>query len=138
MKFENGKQKIEDIFNWIDGHSNPLMIEGEMIYKFNENDLFIFYNSNGQFNASSDYVSDSINITGKGSFATDLAIQCDINEFYFLELSGEKKRWKAMYFENFNLPTQNRICRIENAPDNNEIDTVISWLIKQDFDGSVG
>ena len=138
LKFETGKQKLEDIFNWIDGHSNSIMIEGEIIYKFNDNDLYVFFNSNGLFNPGSDYRPDYINLTGKGSFATDLAIQCDINEFYFYELSDEKKRWKLTYFENFNTPKQNRICKVEKAEDLSEIKLVINWLTSQDFDGSVG
>jgi len=138
MKFENGKQKLEEIFNWIDGHSNSLMIEGEMIYKFNNNDLFAFYNSSGRLNPSSDYLHDQINLTGKGSFATDLALQCGINEFYFFELSDEKKRWKLTYFENFNLANKNRICKVEAADDIDEVKIVINWLINEDFDGSVG
>lgn len=138
MKFENGRKKLEEIFNWIDGHSNSLMIEGEMIYKFNDNDLFAFYNSRGRFNSSTNHLNNQINLTGKGSFATDLALQCGINEFYFFELSDEQKRWKLTYFENFNLPTQNRVCKVESADDPTEVKNVINWLKNEEFDGSVG
>ena len=138
FKFENGKDKIDNIFNWIDQNSIQLMIEGEMIYKFDNEDLYVFYNTNGRLNASSDFSENHINLTGKGSFATDLAYQCEMNEFYFYELSDEKIKWKLTYFKNFNLPDEERICEIEKVDNIDDVKFIINWLINKEFDGSVG
>lgn len=111
--FKSSPVDAEAIVNWMD-RSDWDIDHNTVLYKKLQSDLAICAVSSKPINISSDLSTDNWNITGKGTFATDLANQCKINEFYVYDIIN-KKSYKFIYYLNYGKPNQERALLIDDS-----------------------
>jgi len=113
LYFAEPPVEADAIVNWMD-RSDWDIDQNTVLFKNLPSSLAICAVSAKPINLSSDLSSDKWNITGKGSFATDLAIQCKINEFHIYDIVN-RLSYKFTYYFNFGSPNQERAMFIDKS-----------------------